>query len=249
MSVGLIYTLSDGGSIENLTIAKGSTIKGQSDVGAFVGNIADDATVTIKGVTNHATVEGVNNYVGGLVGTSSHNGILTIDNSSNTGNVKGAQNIGGFIGSVGLSTLTVTDSSNTGNVTGFVRVGGLVGTSAGNVILTNVYSYAKKVIGTHGTNFGGIVGDIQDNTNTFTANNVYWLHDNTEGIDKAVGTTTGIPSGTLTPTSDAKSLTIAEFAVDNNFKPAWDFVKVWEILANGKYPTLRNLPVAPVTTK
>ena len=384
-SVGLIGQLGDGGSIDNLTIAKGSIIKGQSSVGAFVGSVAGSATVTIKGVTNHATIEG-NNNVGGLVGNSSNSSgaiAVTIDSSSNTGNVKGtSMNVGGLVGAG--DTLTIDNSSNTGNVkgtgtgaglksyvgglvggsntvkidnssnigmvtgTGMNKVGGLVGrsenvtidnssntgtvagkeevgglvgygkcvidngsntgsvtgtgtnkgvgglvgygnavidnslnigvvtgtsnvgglvgdgsnltidnslntgsvtgTGAGKgvgglvgqsgsvtVTITNSHSYANSVTG---GNNGGIVGMI--NSGTLTATNVYWLHDGSTGIEKAVD------GGTLAGNSNTNKLTIAQFKEQASFK-TWDFVNVWEILANGKYPTLKNLviPVKP----
>ena len=345
--VGLISILGNGGSIDNLTIAKGGSIKGYGNVGAFVGAVVGNVTIT--GVTNHATVEGDQagipvgllddnsiggivghsmsistltlsnssntgtvtgaDYVGGLIGASTVDGNnLTIENSSNTGNVEGGEQVGGLVGrskatlkidnssnvgtvtgatqyvgglvGKGENTSTIDNSSNTGNVTGVTQyVGGLIGmitakpltisnsSNIGNVIgtgtgtgtgtgksvggiigsnssmfspviLTNVHSYAKSVTGTE--KVGGIIGENNRITPS-TANNVYWLHDNTDGIADAVG------GGTLAGT---KALNKAEFAdatnVSTNFN-GWDFVNVWEILANGKYPTLKNLviPVKP----
>ena len=278
--VGLIGQLFNGGYIDNLTIAKGGSIKGNAQVGAFVGEVALGATVTIKGVTNHATVEGNTKYVGGLVGES--NGItLTIDNSSNKGTVKGngeyvgglvgvsasgttltisnSSNIGnitgtgtyvgGLVGSSDGTTSTISNSSNIGNVTGTTAVGGLVGdSSSATATITNSHSYAKIVTATDEAlkGFaGGIVGRISSGK-TLTANNVYWLHDGTDGIAGANGTSGGSNNGTFTNTDEkSKALTIAQFADKNatatNFN-GWDFSTVWEILANGLYPTLK--PVA-----
>ena len=236
--VGLISKLDNGGYIDNLTIAEGSLIKGDNHLGAFVGEVTTGATVTIKGVTNHATVEGTSNFVGGLVGYNG--GSLTINNSSNTGNVTGVHNnIGGLVG-YNIGSLTINNSSNIGNVTeASDYVGGLVGGNYSSATITNSHSYAKKVTATGGTtSAGGIVGNIQTEM-TFTANNVYWLRDGLDGIEKAVGIVTG---GTFTNTGEkSKALNIAEFKVSTNFN-GWDFVKVWEIV-NSLYPTLKK-PVA-----
>ena len=243
-NVGLISILGNGGSIDNLTIAEGSSIKGKSSVGAFVGEVADDAKVTITGVINHATVEGTGNYIGGLIGATS-TGTITVKDSLNTGNVKGASTIGGLIGQNGHYVITVKDSSNIGNVTGSgITVGGIVGYSTNAVTLTNVHSYAKSVT-TRDEEFkgsaGGIVGRIPEGQKII-ATNVYWLHDTTDsvvGVESAQGTFGHNPSvPTLT---NSKALTIAEFKVSTNFN-GWDFVKVWEIV-NSLYPTLKK-PVA-----
>ena len=215
---GLIAVLNDGGYIDNLTIAKGGSIVGSQYAGAFVVGIATNATVTIKGVTNHAIVEGSDN-VGGLVGLNLDGLTLTIDNSSNIGDVTGKFSVGGLVGESSSATATITNS----------------------------HSYAKIVTATDEAlkGFaGGIVGRISSGK-TLTANNVYWLHDGTDGIANANGTSGG-SDGTFTNTGEkSKALTIAQFADKNatatNFK-TWDFAKVWEILANGLYPTLK--PVA-----
>ncbi len=244
-NVGLVSVLgiesSVGGSIDNLTIASGQ-IKGKSFIGAFVGRVATGATVTIKGVTNHATVTGTGNYVGGLVGDS--NGTLTIDNSSNTGNVNGFQNVGGFMGSSGPYALTVTDSSNRGNIISRANpIGGLVGDSAGNVTLTNVYSYAKSLTGK--ISRGGIVGLIsKQSSTTFTMNNVYWLYDTADsvvGIESSYGTAgyeTGVPV-----LNNSNALDIAEFKDTTNIGTnfiGWDFTQDTGIWIMGtEYPLLR----------
>ena len=233
-NIGLIGQLGVGGSIENLTIARGSIIKGSTNVGAFVGTVDRNATVTIKGVTNHATVEGSNN-VGGLVGHI-YDGDLTIANSSNIGNVTGKYGVGGLVGS-NNNTLEIDNSSNIGNVTGVSDyVGGLVGENGGSATITNSHSYAKIVKITNGaeSSVGGIVGRISSGK-TLTANNVYWLHDGSTGIAGAVGLT----EGTLAGNSNNNKLTIAQFKVSNNFN-GWDFANIWEILANGLYPTLKK---------
>ncbi len=174
-NVGLISILGNGGSIDNLTIAKGGSIKGYGNVGAFVGQVAADATVIITNVTNHTAVEGnqagtsgglKDNYIGGIVGMSSSGTTLTISNSSNKGTVTGADYIGGLIGGSLLdeNNLTIENSSNIGNVEGIgEQVGGLVGASKATLKIDNssnvgtVTGAAKYV--------GGLVG-YDANTST-----------------------------------------------------------------------------------
>ena len=231
----------------NLTIENSSNtgnVEGGEQVGGLVG--LSKATLKIDNSSNVGTVTGATQYVGGLVGKGENTS--TIDNSSNTGNVTGVtQYVGGLIGMITANPgeskpLTISNSSNIGNVIGTgtcESVGGIMGSNAsmmGPVILTNVHSYANIVTGTG--KVGGIIGKNQVMTAP-TATNVYWLHDNADGIADAVG------GGTLAGT---KKLTIAEFAVNTNFN-GWDIAtsKVWE-LTNSLYPTLKNL-VIPVVTK
>ena len=257
-NMGLIRVFADGGYIDNLTIASGS-VKGQKHVGSFVGQVEKSAKVTIKGVTNHATVEG-KNIVGGLVGWNDTKSTLTIDKSSNRGNVSNNGNktvglAGGLVGSnEEKSILTIDNSSNTGNVKAIGdNVGGLIGSSrADKTILTNSHSYAQSVTG--GKFVAGIVGF---SLSTLTANNVHWLYDSVAagkgGVEKAAGI-----DKSFTDDSVYNSLNIEKFADKNatatNFID-WDFTKVWEILDGGLYPTLcvdnsstgGEVPVPPVS--
>ncbi len=189
---GLINLLLDGGYIDNLTISTG-LIKGRYGVGAFVGEVEKNATVTIKGVKNNATVEGTN-YVGGLVGSIGRLGVsgmyptLIIDNSSNTGSVSGVESVGGLVGESGTdSTLTISNSSNIGIVKGTgtsLFIGGLVGSNKGTLTITNS-SNSKNVTGT-GNRIGGLVG-YSKGTLTIT---------NSSNIGTVTGTVTGIGNNT-----------------------------------------------------
>ena len=175
-SVGLIGQLGDLGLVENLTIAKGSTIKGRTitgrtSVGAFVGRVADNATVTIKGVTNHATVTGTDRSAGGLVGYS--NGALTIANSSNIGAVTGDQGVGGLVG-YSHGALEIANSLNIGTVTGAGNVGGLVGFNgegSNGALTINNSSNTGDIEGAMGV--GGLVGGFvgSGSSTNFTISN------------------------------------------------------------------------------
>ena len=153
-NVGLIGRLGNGGSIDNLTIAKGS-IKGRTNVGAFVGGVAKDATVTIKGVTNHATVTGTDRSIGGLVGYNGA-GAITIANSSNIGAVTGVDYVGGLVGlSESGSTITISNSSNIGNIEGSFCVGGIVGT----ININRVGDRHGAITISNSSNIGNIEGE------------------------------------------------------------------------------------------
>ncbi len=225
-------------------------VSGVDNVGGLVG-WGYNNYIAISSSLNTGAVLGTND-VGGLIGYSYYSD-LTINNSSNTGRVSGADKVGGFVGESNTSlTVAIYSSSNTGDLSGKVFVGGVLGYGSGYgsgaITLLNVHSYAKTVTGTAvdtgEISVGGIVGYIS-NRITVTAHNVYWLHDRVEGIEKAVGI--GVDKFTNT-SNKSKALNKRKFAKRGSFK-GWDFDTVWEILANGKYPTLRNLPVAPVTTK
>ena len=154
-NVGLIAMLGKGGSIDNLTIAIGGSIKGNEHVGAFVGRASSTGLkVTLTNLANHAKVTGTGEYVGGLVGRSNR---LAIDNSSNTGDVKGGTgSAGGLVG--GSYTSTISNSSNTGDVTGTgSEVGGLVGCGWGDPLIIDNSSNTGNVTGT-GDSVGGLVG-------------------------------------------------------------------------------------------
>ena len=240
---GSALTISNSSNIGNIT-GRGTS------VGGLVGGSTTGSTLAISNSSNIGNVTGKAG-VGGLVGKNDLNSTLTISNSSNIGKITGKEaGVGGLVGlNLDGLTLTIDNSSNIGNVTGLFSVGGLVGESDGKTVtITNSHSYAKSVTETTTEEeskgaVGGIVGLISQNE-TLTANNVYWLHDTSatageQGIELAVGTMTVATSGTLAGNSDTNKLTIAQFKEQGSFK-TWDFSTVWEILANGLYPTLKK---------
>lgn len=150
-SVGLINILGDGGSIKNLTIESGS-IKGKNYVGAFVGAILKNSTVTIVGVTNKATVKAVGALseaiAGGIIGgtyNARESGLdINIDNVANLGSVtatsKKYSNAGGITGYTDdNSSMTISFVYNYGDIVSQDAKGGLVGVYISSYINNSYY--------------------------------------------------------------------------------------------------------------
>ncbi len=198
-NVGLISILGDGGYICNLTIAKGGSIKGTNWVGACVGKVAKDAEVTIKGVTNHATVEGTN-FVGGLVGASA--GKLTTSNSSNSGNVNGENSVGGIVGGNYSNNYLANVYSYAKSITS--ENGGQLG----------------GIVGHHNKDTGA-AGP------TFKVQSVYWLYDATVGTVSITGG--GVITGTGHGFSKLMLAKFANATVTNflgwDFEKVWEILE------------------------
>lgn len=165
--VGL-FGVTNGATINNVTLVGGSITGTGSNVGAIVGN-ANDTTLT--NVVNSAAVSG-NSNVGGIVGSATNS---AIKDAINTGTINGSgDNVGGLIGNLQNSKLDTTkevekgligNSYNLGDVSGNGHnVGGLVGSASNSTIGdgTNLVYNRMDVTGAY--NVGGIVGNMQGTT-------------------------------------------------------------------------------------
>lgn len=115
--IGLFSQVTDGGTVNNLTVA--GSIGGSNEVGGIAGGVTD---ASFENIHNEATISGENS-VGGLVGYI--NGGTSIMNSSSSGSVTGVNYIGGLVGRLQAS--SIASSSSTGAVNGVDNVGGAVG--------------------------------------------------------------------------------------------------------------------------
>ncbi len=243
-------------------------IKGTSHIGGFIGYTYYYITTDIDSSSNSGAITGTGSYIGGLIGAVGTYGALDIDSSSNRGVITGVGSIGGLIGYMYYVAIDIDNSSNSGainatsdhtggligyvqgkyanidnsfnsgNIAGTKNVGGIVGYSDNGVYikLKNVHSYAMKITGT--THYvGGFIGFYYG---AMTVENSYWLHD----AGKGFGTVKA--SGNIVPRGTYKKLSVGWYKKAANFKD-WSFnssTGAWK-LTNKKFPTLRNLPVAP----
>lgn len=178
--VGLFGYVVNTSVIQQLDVVS-SEIKGASEVGMIIGNVAgtgfklDDVYVEGKVEGQQAvggavgTIQSATFYdfeanvdvtgtssVGGLIG-SSINSKLT--KAYATGNVKGTEYVGGLVGST--ITTIIDDTYATGNVEGDSYVGGAIGSLRADSKISNGYA-AGNIKGTT-THTGGLIGFIEWN--------------------------------------------------------------------------------------
>ena len=224
---GLIGRMPNGASIMNSINT--AVVSGTSRVGGLFGT---GYTITITNSYNSGDVVGTLNFIGGLIGY----GVSTVTNSLNSGIVSGTNSVGGLIG-YGVSPLTtITNSLNTGNVNGTYQVGGLIGqesfqlfvyysVNVGNVLATNTTS-----------EIGGISGNIPAIKDLEEAYHYGSITSN--GVEVA-GTNFG------NKVTDISTFNLALFTTTLG----WD-TEVWDFtgldIANGVYPTLKNMPEIPL---
>ena len=198
-NVGLFGYTNSGAIIRNVGLVGGSMVGGNT-TGSLVGTNNGTATVSNSYATSNVTgtysvgglvggnygsiidsyatgsVNGTNNWVGGLAGRNYGNNstvIGSVINSYATGNVTGGSSssfVGGLLGSNDL-TATLSKSYATGIVSGTNEVGGLVGHN-GNTI---TQSYATGQVTGTGNDAGGLVGRNSGGTvgNSYASGTVY----------------------------------------------------------------------------
>lgn len=170
-SVGL-FGYTKGATIGDVTIGKGSSIKGKDSTGAIIGL---GENTTIGNLTNYANVEG-RHGVGGIIGDLENKSTINKATLENYGEVKAltwsegldqdtGDNIGGIIGN--CLDVTITDSKfyNEGKVSGQFSVGGIFGTSwadiSGSYFANGEASGLKggaEIESSGGEGVGGIIG-------------------------------------------------------------------------------------------
>ena len=255
---GLIHLLAgDGSEIKNLTIENGS-IKGEADVGAFVGESQD--SVTLSGLINKASVETSISSSAGLVAYA--NGKVTVNNSQNYGTITGSFITGGILGySAGIT--TINNVQNFGVLTG-ARIGGIVGHTDKLIEIDNAQNFGNitRTTGTTGS-AGGVIGYAENNAVTIKNVGNSGKVTGTGNIGGMIGeaSTTGtktidyaynyqnmkfIGDGSVTITESYRlnatdedgvtSLGAGQFRNQGSFK-GWDFSTIWKMGNN--YPILR----------
>ena len=181
-SVGLFASISEGGTVKNLTLEdvditaaiytgavagqNDGTIENCSVTGSvtgnalnndgYVGGIVGENRGTITGCAAEGSVKSSGTYIGGIAG-GHREGSITDCHSSAT--VEGMSWVGGI---AGQSDATITACYSTGDVTatknswGYSSAGGVVGYSNGAVLTA---CYATGDVKGDGERVGGVVGD------------------------------------------------------------------------------------------
>jgi hypothetical protein len=211
-------------------------------------NRPDESQVGLFGYASHAQFRNVSvvidndkggvkgdGYTGGLAGWNVNG---SIRNSYVNGSVQGGENVGGLVGSVTLG--TIRNCFATGNVRGKISVGGLAGVAG-----TILNSYATGNVQGSNKNVGGLVGTSVTVSNSYATGKVSGTGEYFGGLVGHSGDTEGIVSNSYydsetsgqmdTGKGDGKST--ANMKIKATYA-GWDFEGIWEIKAEGSYPTL-----------
>lgn len=160
---GVVGLLHDGGTVENVTVKSGN-VSGYRGVGAVVGRILLDGTVS--NCSNAASVNG-EFFVGGIVGAACNTAEgkkMTISDCSNTADITSK---GYCAGIVGTSNGFIEGCTNSGTITGnsSTSVGGIVGEQDDYGAVKNCVNTGNITGGTGSYGHGGIIGWIRYYTN------------------------------------------------------------------------------------
>ena len=238
----------------------GSINSTSSEIGGFFGRVQHTAN-TIDYSINFGNVTSSSSYVGGFVGLDNYT--FTISKSFNGGDVSGSSNIGGVLGA---GSVVVNDFWNFGSISGTSIVGGLVGnaysvninksinsgTISGNsslggfvgeailstfVSIKGLYIYYSinfgQIIATNSSNIGGITGSL---STTNDIEQTYYSGSVTSNGVEVAGTNFGTKVTDLSTFNPEFFTTTLEWDTE-----IWDFTGL--DIANGVYPTLKNMPV------
>ena len=140
----LVSQAHNGATITNV-INKADINANGNQVGGLIGNVVNEATVTVTGCRNEGSIYSVGSFVGGLVGGGW--ATVLISNSENSGSVTGASTVGGITGELWFSGMTdrcrnvgtvkAGASVASGNIGGAgLYVGNLIGHSNQNYTVT-----------------------------------------------------------------------------------------------------------------
>ena len=115
---GFFNEATAGAVIKNFTIDNTCYITGHHYVGAFVGHVAGNGTVTLAQLGNEAKVTAWNQNAGGIVGCNTSGELkLVLTNCYNTGTISSERESGGISGWLGNDAVT-TNCYNMGEVFG-----------------------------------------------------------------------------------------------------------------------------------
>jgi hypothetical protein len=245
------------------SINYGSVYSTGNNTGGLVGNIGN----TFKSI-NYGSVNGIS-YVGGLVGLQGNKIIQSINQGivlgfSNVGGLIGQGNlsflffseiinsinfaninasdkwVGGLAGSTGPKSLTISNSYNLGNINGSSYVGGLLGVKSmpGFIFVSNSVNFGYTVSPSITNNIGGVIG-FQNLTSDDIHQNIFYSGNIITNEEVVVGVAYG------TKVTDLSTFNLAFFTTTLG----WD-TEIWDFtglnIANGVYPTLKNMPELPV---
>jgi len=226
--VSAVGGLAGAGKVNIANSFNAGSVIGGVNVGGLIGS-AHSALITSS--SNNGSIGGLSS-VGGLAGSSS--GSVTISNSFNSGPVTGTNNdVGGLVGLSNNFTVTISYSFNIGIIVGTQQVGGLIGKL--NWILNVYYSVnLGNVVATLNTTaVGGITGVLpptNDIEQTYYSGSI-----TSNGVE-----VDGVAFGTKV--TDLSTFNLAFFTTTLE----WD-TGIWGLsglnIANGVYPTLKNMPV------
>ena len=233
-NVGGLIGIEDSGSVNAIITINNSinfgVIVGNYNVGGLIGLVMRHSEINTS--SNEGIISGQVSNIGGLIGFGFRT--ITISESVNNGNLLGWGSVGGIIGG-GYNSITINHSVNSGSVSGTSRVGGLMGYAENlNQIFVNYSVNLGNVMAINSTtDVGGIAGFLP------ASNELEEVYHYGSIISNGVEVN-GVSFGTKV--TDISTFNLAFFTTTLG----WD-TEVWDFtgldIANGVYPTLKNMPV------
>lgn len=175
----LVSQAHNGATVTNV-INKANINGNGNQIGGIIGNVANEANVTIIDCKNEGNINASGSFVGGIVGGGWSS--VKISGSTNEGNIQGVSTIGGIISELWMNG-EVVDCSNSGKITagttvantnvgaGSLLVGNLIGKSNIKLTITwivdGVSTSAQVEYGTEPT-FGSVPAKDADEEYTYT---------------------------------------------------------------------------------
>ncbi|MCM1336606.1 MAG: hypothetical protein NC187_06205 [Candidatus Amulumruptor caecigallinarius] len=163
-AVAPVALLSEGATIENVTVKSGS-VSGKQGVGGLAGRVLKNGH--IKGCVNYANIAATTNNAGGIAGTAyyTQTGVaMTIENCTNYGNVH-ADNVSAG-GIAGFCTADVTECTNYGTISANNNsCGGIIGGQNARGVISGCVNEGNIIATATSSGFGGIIGWIRYETN------------------------------------------------------------------------------------
>jgi hypothetical protein len=213
----------------SINISKSFNLGDISGTSTLGGLIAIGYTINVNQSFNSGSINGDYN-IAGLVSYITDS--ITIENSYNEGVIIGKTNTVGGLVALGTGPLTLLNSFNRGPINGLFQSGGLVARSNHSIYVYYSVNFGDVIANRNTLEIGSITStlpsnnDIEDTyySGTITANGLE--------VD-------GIAFGTKV--TDLSTFNLAFFTTTLE----WD-TEIWDFtgldIANGVYPTLRNMP-------
>ena len=171
--IGLFGYVGDGAVIKNVDMVKASVVGGKR-VGALIGQIKGNATVSNCTVDSTSRVTGSDSNTGGLIGEAAGTITVTLENLTNnafvTNTENGTNRAAGIIAQVTTgANVTITNCVNNGTVrTNSGYAGGIVAALQGTSKIT--YNNCANTGALHGQYTGNLLGWIHDSARVFMTN-------------------------------------------------------------------------------
>jgi hypothetical protein len=203
--------------------------------GWFVGGLIARSIGSVTEITssyNFGNISG-KSYTGGIIGREVTG--LRIINSYNTGEVMAISKVGGIVGSTGYATF-FEGVINIGDVNAQNDVGGLIGEAEYSLVALHSVNFGLVLASNTTLNIGGITGKLPSNNDIEQTYYSGSITSNGVEVD-------GVAFGTKV--TDLSTFNLEFFTTTLG----WD-TEVWDFtglnIANGVYPTLKNMPEIPV---